>query len=388
MSVRAGYTYCNTSEEILASASRREELLAQMRREADMAMAEFADRPEWISGWGHDFVCPRCAAQLEFDIHGTPYGDHSGYRCPVCGEMAYGIGYDDAWVYFYRYHYAKMAESVATCAAMGDGAALEFLIHYVDFYADNYEGLPYHTKRTPGGCAGMGKIMAQSLCEAVWALSVIRALSICRDLIGAEKKAEWYQKLFHPLCDIIIPQAKIIHNIPTWIMCAVGAVGIYFVITTSMDKCDFCGDFVNEAQPLPKKPLRESYERDIIGLFEEAAYRNRKTEDKTFVEKFNLSVAEAKQLFDEYQRKKKEQDAFILKNFFDALEILSEHKKISTAIIQAKLRIGYGTAAKIIDSLLALSIIRKSEDGARYYSINIDDKQLSEIINGYVGKKR
>ena len=167
MSVREGYTYCNTFEEILAGATRRGGILAQMRREAHMAMSDFADLPEWRSGWGHDFVCPKCASQLHFDIHGTPYGDHSEYRCPSCGETVCGIGYDDAWVYYYRYEYAKMAEGVAVCAAGGDEAALAFLIRYVDFYADNYEGFPYHTKRTPGGCAGMGKIMAQSLCEAV-----------------------------------------------------------------------------------------------------------------------------------------------------------------------------------------------------------------------------
>lgn len=228
MAIRDGYTYCNTVEEILRAAARHKTIFKTIQNESCQMIEEFADRPEWISGWGHDFVCPKCAAQLAFDIHGTPYGEDSSYRCPVCGETARGVGYDDAWVYFYRYNYAKMAESVAVCAAMGDDKALDFLIRYVDFYADNYEGFPYHTKRTPGGCAGMGKIMAQSLCEAVWALSVIRALSICRDRIEADKKTEWYQKLFRPLCDIIIPQAKIIHNIPTWIMCAVGAVGLYF----------------------------------------------------------------------------------------------------------------------------------------------------------------
>lgn len=227
MFVREGYTYRNTAEEILAAAKGSKTVFETMRREASQTIAEFADRPEWISGWGHDFVCPKCASQLLFDVH-MPFKDHNEYRCPACGQVVSGIGYDDAWVYYYRYHYAKQAENVAVCAAMGDGEALDFLICYVDFYAQNYEGFPYHTKRTPGTCAGMGKIMAQSLCEAVWALSVIRALAICREMIPDGKKNEWYQKLFRPLCDIIIPQANTIHNIPTWIMCAVGAVGIYF----------------------------------------------------------------------------------------------------------------------------------------------------------------
>jgi DNA segregation ATPase FtsK/SpoIIIE-like protein len=135
---------------------------------------------------------------------------------------------------------------------------------------------------------------------------------------------------------------------------------------------------------LPNKIILEPYERDIIGLIEEAIYRNRKIEDKNWNEKYIAKMAEAKARLEKYQAEKEEQNCCILAHFFDSLKILEDHKKINTALIQRKLRIGYGEAAKIIDSLFALSLIKKSEDEAKCYCLNTDEKEFSEIVNAYI----
>ena len=164
-------------------------------------------------------------------------------------------------------------------------------------------------------------------------------------------------------------------------------VGLFSLSTLGLDHSRFCGDFNVERTSLPSKPIREPYERDVVGLVEEAAYRNRKIQDANLSEKYTTKVSEAKMLFEAYLAKKEEQGAFILDRFFAALKILSEYKKINTALIQRKLHIGYGAAAKIIDSLLALSLIKKNEDGARYYCINTDENELAKIVNTYIEKR-
>ena len=133
---------------------------------------------------------------------------------------------------------------------------------------------------------------------------------------------------------------------------------------------------------MPNKIILEPYERDIIGLIEEAIYRNRKIEDKNWNEKYIAKVSEAKVRLEKYQAEKEEQNCCILAHFFDSLKILEDHKKINTALIQRKLMIGYGEAAKIIDSLLAMSIIKKKENH-EYYILNTNEERFSEIVGAH-----
>ena len=45
----------------------------------------FRDRPEWVSGWLHNFVCPDCATRLYFDKN-FDFRPGSEYTCPKCGK--------------------------------------------------------------------------------------------------------------------------------------------------------------------------------------------------------------------------------------------------------------------------------------------------------------
>ena len=159
-------------------------------------------------------------------------------------------------------------------------------------------------------------------------------------------------------------------------------VGVFSLSTLGLDQSLFCRDFAVQRTRLPNKIILETYERDIIGLIEEAIYRNRKIKDKSQKEKYIAKVAEAKVRLEKYQAEKEMQSCRILPNFFETLKILAEHKKISTALVQRKLMIGYGEAAKIIDSLLALSIIKKKENHG-YYILNTNEERFSEIVDAY-----
>lgn len=223
--VRTNYTFSNDAETIRRLLKKKpefQEVLDKARAETAYAISHFADNPAWVSGWGHDFCCPKCATTMTFDPD-MPFNPPNVFTCPHCGATAQGEAYDAAWVYKYRFHYGQMTQSFAICAILGDKDALDFLIRYVDFYAEHYVGFEVHGKH-----AGKGKVMEQGLDEAVWTAAVLRALFACGDLIPEAKKAEWMKKMYIPMTELLIPQATFVHNIPTWMLCAVGMIGMYF----------------------------------------------------------------------------------------------------------------------------------------------------------------
>jgi len=223
--VRKNYTYCNTPEKIsqlVAASAEYADILSLSRERAEFSMAHFADRPDKLSGWAHDFVCPDCAAQLNFDI-ARPWDDGSEYTCPVCGKTVSGAVYDEAWVYYYRYDFAESLADVALQALLGDSKASEYIISYMDFYSEHYSSFPLH-----GTHAGKGCIMSQGLDEAVFAVNILRALKVADSLIPEYKKASWLKGLFMPLIEVLRPQINSIHNISCWMKTAIGMTGLYF----------------------------------------------------------------------------------------------------------------------------------------------------------------
>ncbi len=187
----------------------------------------FADSPAYVSGWFHDFCCPHCASQLKADpiVKNHSFQGGNRYRCSACGcETEGNATLDEAWVYSYRQKMVGALSGVALYALLGDGEALRLIVKFVDFYAQNYHAFPIHGKH-----AGRGKIMAQSLDEAVYLLTLLRALFSVRDRIDAEKRAEWKQQLFLPMCEFLLEQTDFhqIHNIALWMRCAVGAAALF-----------------------------------------------------------------------------------------------------------------------------------------------------------------
>lgn len=208
-------------------------ILERARRECSDLCRDFNDRPEWVSGWSHDFACPDCTAELIFD-RTIRFGHLNRFTCPSCGKVVSSEKMDAAWIYFYRLRMAEQLESAAVCAVMGDAEATAFLERYFDFYADHYEGFELRGHES-------GRVMPQVLDEAVWGILILRALYPCRELFTAEKKEKWYQKLFLPLAALVnAPQhRKNIHNHELWQRCAAAAVALFFgnreLLTETMD---------------------------------------------------------------------------------------------------------------------------------------------------------
>ena len=205
-------------------------VLEQARRDCRLLADAFRDQPEWISGWGHQFACPECAAQLTFD-YSMSFNPPNTFVCPNCGKEAVGQELDEAWVYYYRLLTAEKLESAAACALLGDQETLAFLERYFDFYAAHYAGFAIHGH-------GNGKVMPQVLDECVWCILLLRAYYPCRHLFAAEKKQFWYEKLFRPVAELVnAPEIQTsVHNHVLWHKSAAGSVAVCFEDDTFLDE--------------------------------------------------------------------------------------------------------------------------------------------------------
>ncbi len=219
-------SYCNSAEEIRGMIAKE----AMYARAMDKALERdaywrnsFSDVASRLSGWGHNFVCPECAAHMKMD-HDN-YNPGGEYVCTNCGRTGVGVDLDEAWVYYYRYDSAhELLASALNYMVNGKQESLDHIIRYVDFYAAHYHEFPVH-----GQHAGKGKIMSQSLDEAVWALAVLRALWVCgKEAFTEETLSRWLKDLFRPLSELIYSQGRFIHNIPLWLVSAVGVIAIFF----------------------------------------------------------------------------------------------------------------------------------------------------------------
>ncbi len=181
---------------------------------------EFSDDAARISGWLHHYVCPGCSSQLRFDRNIRQYQEDR-FVCPVCGRTVSGNIYREAWVYQYRQWFAEHLIEAAYCRENEE--AIRYLIRYVDFYADHYAQMPEH-----GTKAGKGRIMAQSLDEAVFGIHVLRAVFYCMDRIPEEKLRKWADMLFLPMAEFLFPQGARIHNISVWLWSYIGMAGLVF----------------------------------------------------------------------------------------------------------------------------------------------------------------
>ncbi len=70
------------------------------------------------------------------------------------------------------------------------------------------------------------------------------------------------------------------------------------------------------------------------------------------------------------------------KRFREAAEVVIQHKQGSTSLLQRRLRIGYGRAARIIDQLEEAGVLSPSEGGSRPREVLVGTMDLDRICGG------
>ncbi|MCL2058535.1 MAG: heparinase II/III-family protein [Oscillospiraceae bacterium] len=166
------------------------------------------ESPGRVSGWGHDYVCPDCAGRLIADRRQPLL-----HICSQCSTVAPNRREVlEAWVYTMR---SEISESLVNASLAyyihGDAVAYDYVAHVIDWYAEHYAEFPEH-----GEHAGQGRVMGQSLDEAVWGIKLLRAIANIGIDTCSSRGQRWYRQLFLPAARLVMSQQSAIHNIPLW----------------------------------------------------------------------------------------------------------------------------------------------------------------------------
>jgi hypothetical protein len=194
-------------------------LLDNARAEADSWATRFSDSPTRVSGWGHDYFCPSCSSRLVFDLD-KPHE----HVCSACGRVNAEEKHHAVWVATYRGRLAAALFSTALLYSLEGGEQhLRFVERALLFYADRYDEFAVH-----GGWVAKGRIMWQSLDEAVFAISLLKTVELLGDAMGPATMDRLHRGLFQPLALFVAGQPEHLLNIRLWIRSAVTIAGLVF----------------------------------------------------------------------------------------------------------------------------------------------------------------
>lgn len=190
-------------------------------------MERYDDSPDRVAGWGHNYFCGQCYRRIDFDPDRP-----SVHRCAHCGRVNEGEAYDEAWNYLYRDEVHVCVFYAAVLYRLhGDQHYLEWIRRVLRFYAGNYERFRV---RVPEGY--VGKIAGIDLCDAVAMVWLLQGMLLVKEVWSEEELLEWKRDLFLPEAELLYSHSRSIHNIPCWMMCAVGMIGLFFDEGELIDK--------------------------------------------------------------------------------------------------------------------------------------------------------
>lgn len=219
-------------------------MLIDMEKSVRTFFRDFVDKPEWLSGWGHNYFCEEDGGRLIF-AQNSPHT----HICPVCGHVYSGEKFDRAWIYLNRVMAVQEAEKSAYLyRATGDADFAGFVVRLIDYFAKNYQKFALHAKDflgqpPPEDVGGAGRITPQGLNEAMVLAKLLRAMDILGDALPAATRENAEIQLFAPAIEqVLSPQLNAVHNIKCWINSAIAMAGIYFDNPKWRDLA-FCGEY-------------------------------------------------------------------------------------------------------------------------------------------------
>ncbi|MFC0674402.1 hypothetical protein [Brachybacterium hainanense] len=163
--------------------------------------------------WTHHYFCDD-GARLVFD----PASPHR-HVCPECGEVRTGEVLDGAWRTMMHNAAASQAQRAVVLMRLDEDPerrehARRALVGLLEQYADTYEEHPVH-----GDKVGQGRVMPQSLDEAIWAIALLRSVRWAGEALPASTRAR-VRHLASSIAVLLEPQLGMVHNIHCWIVAA------------------------------------------------------------------------------------------------------------------------------------------------------------------------
>lgn len=192
--------------------------ITHLRAIATHEMTHPLNIPTEGAGWTHNYTCPTHATRLIFD-RDKPHE----HVCAIDGEVFSGGLYDEAWRGFRNNTLIKSAYAAAIIYAMsGEEDYRNHTLEVLSTYAKNYSDYPVH-----GINAGQGRVMGQSLDEAVWAISAAWSYDLIRDSLTTDEANLIENELLRGLGNHLLTQLwQLIHNIQCWHLAGLATVGV------------------------------------------------------------------------------------------------------------------------------------------------------------------
>jgi hypothetical protein len=185
---------------------------------ADRALKKPLALPDRGGQWPHWYSCKRDGVRLQ-TVSPTEH------RCPKCGEVYHGDPYDAVVLYGVHSGYSHDVENL--------GLAFRFTgrVEYarrageiLAAYAGKYGSYRLHNINGEEKVGG-GRVMAQTLDESVWLISMAWGYSLVRDTLDEPRRNHIEHDLLTAAADVIRAHRMGIHNIQCWKNSAVGLVG-------------------------------------------------------------------------------------------------------------------------------------------------------------------
>lgn len=185
---------------------------------ADAALARPAAVPGKVGQWAHWYSCP---------VHGQRLQTVSAtqHRCPVDGHVFTGDPYDAVVI---GIEHGRLAGAVRDLGLAwqftGDRKYARHAAAILLAYAEHYPSYPRHNIRGEDATGG-GKVLAQTLDEAVWLIPLTQGYDLVWDTLSPEERERIEKNVLLPAAEVIRGHKMGVHNIQCWKNSAVGLVG-------------------------------------------------------------------------------------------------------------------------------------------------------------------
>ncbi|MEK6572284.1 MAG: heparinase II/III family protein [Bacteroidota bacterium] len=195
-------------------------IAAQLDRDGNKFVSTKLELPVGPGEHDQEYYCSDCGAFLYLD----PSRPHE-HKCVFCGKIFRGAQYDSVWQNRIHTMVSVDARRASYAYLLSPSPELfRALRDYLIFYTKRYKsGFPEQ-----GPEYSRGKVTTTGLTEAMWVLNLLWVYHSIEEGLSPEERNSLRDELFVPVALLLAPQATIIHNIHTWYMSAVGAIGATF----------------------------------------------------------------------------------------------------------------------------------------------------------------
>jgi len=197
-----------------------EKIYQTTKEKTDWFVENYHDDPDWVNGWGHNYVCDKCGESLTFNRESP-----RDQVCKVCGHHNTGDKQNNVWNSMYRNQANGSVHNAAILYKLtGDAKYLEHIKKVLQFYLENYERLKCWSPHPKF----LGRISGIHLTDAGDLISLLTGMTIVRDELDETFIRELGEKFFIPAAKYLKPFVYYINNIPVWEACAVAMVALFY----------------------------------------------------------------------------------------------------------------------------------------------------------------